>query len=317
MNANTTDKVKACFLGLAVGDALGVPVEFSERPDLMSNPVRHMQGYGTWDQPPGTWSDDSSLSFCLAESLTTGYDPVDIGTKFVRWYTDGYWGAHHKFFDIGLTTRVALTRIMSGKDPVRAGETREQSNGNGSLMRIAPAALYFAHETDDLLYERLKEISSITHGHFRSVLSCFIFSKILIALFQGQDKNNAYQNMVSAVNDFAARHQFDGEDLKPFQWILSGKIDTMTTDQVSSTGYVLHTLEASLWCLLTTSTYSQAVLKAVNLGGDTDTTACVTGALAGVYYGRGEIPQTWIETLARKDDVIDLAERFAEHIKLA
>jgi ADP-ribosyl-[dinitrogen reductase] hydrolase len=317
MSTPVWNKVKGCFLGLAVGDALGVPVEFKERAYLMGNPVRDMQGYGTWNQPPGTWSDDSSLSFCLAESLTKGYNPADIGAKFVRWYTDGYWGAHHKLFDIGLTTRVALTRIGNGEDPVRAGETGEQSNGNGSLMRIAPAALYFAHETDDVLYERIKEISSITHGHFRSVLSCFIFSKILIALFQGQDKNNAYRNMVSVVNDFAATHQFDNDELKPFQWILSGKIDTMNINQVSSSGYVLHTLEASIWCLLTTSTYSQAVLKAVNLGGDTDTTGCVTGALAGTCYGRGEIPQTWIETLARKEDIIDLAEQFAGYVKPA
>src|SRR5687767_9896210 len=102
------ENIKSCFLGFAVGDALGVPVEFNNRELLQARPVKQMMGHGTWNQLPGTWSDDSSLAFCLAESLVNGYDPTDIGKKFVAWYTTGYWGAHHKLFDIGQTTRIAL-----------------------------------------------------------------------------------------------------------------------------------------------------------------------------------------------------------------
>jgi ADP-ribosylglycohydrolase len=300
---------------LAVGDALGVPVEFMDRSALSQHPVTDMRGHGTWNQPPGTWSDDSSLSFCLAESLVNGYDPVDIGAKFVSWHSSGYWGAHDKLFDIGVTTRTALGRIANGTNPIEAGDTGEQSNGNGSLMRIAPASLYFSHETDDILYEQIKEVSSMTHGHFRSILSCFIFSKFLIALFRGEDKHAAYQNTISATNDLIKRNHFDEFELMPFQWVLSGKLNEMKADNISSSGYVIHTLEASLWCFLTTDSYSEAVLKAVNLGGDTDTTGCVTGALAGVYYGKDAIPESWLEVLARKEDIIKLSKTFAAALK--
>jgi len=310
-----TDKVKGCFLGLAVGDALGVPVEFKSRESLAENPVTDMRGFGVWNQPPGTWSDDSSLSFCLAESLTQGYDPINIGLKFSNWVTKGYWGAHGKLFDIGGTTRMALNRIQMGLDPRFAGETGENSNGNGSLMRIAPASLYFSRETEDVLYERIKEVSSMTHAHFRSVFSCFIFTRFLIELFQGKNKHEAYHNTTSTVNDFIKRNNFDELELKPFQWILLGKLNEMKVNAISSTGYVIHTLEASLWCFLASDSYSEAVLKAVNLGGDTDTTGCVTGALAGVYYGKDAIPEAWLDVLARKEDIIKLSEDFTASLK--
>jgi ADP-ribosyl-[dinitrogen reductase] hydrolase len=314
-SAAIVDKVKGCFLGLAVGDALGVPVEFKSRSYLAENPVTGMQGYGVWNQPPGTWSDDSSLSFCLAESLVQGYNPMDIGAKFSDWFTQGYWGAHGKLFDIGNTTRVALNRIKMGLDPRFAGETGENSNGNGSLMRIAPAALYFSSETDEALFEKIKEISSMTHGHFRSIFACFIYSKILIELCQGNDKRAAHQNTISSIQDFVKRNQFDDLELRPFQWVLSDKWADMKAHQISSSGYVMHTLEASVWCLLTSESYSETVLKAVNLGSDTDTTGCVAGALAGVYYGTDSIPKAWLEVLARKEDIIKLSEDFAAALK--
>lgn len=173
------DKVQGCFLGLAVGDALGVPVEFRSREFLGQNPVRQMLGYGAWNQPPGTWSDDSSMTFCLAESLVEAYNLQDVASRFVRWYKEGYWGAHHKLFDIGGTTRLALARVAAGEDPMVSGEYGEESNGNGSLMRIAPASLYFSDLPAKAFFDKIKEVSSVTHAHFRSVFSCFIFSMYL------------------------------------------------------------------------------------------------------------------------------------------
>ncbi|AYB30923.1 ADP-ribosylglycohydrolase family protein [Chryseolinea soli] len=309
------ENITSCFLGLAIGDALGVPVEFKGRSYFSNQPVRGMLGYGTWNQPPGTWSDDSSLTFCLAESLVAGYDLNDIGKKFVAWYSNGYWGAHHKLFDVGGTTRVALARIRDGEDPKFAGELDEDSNGNGSLMRIAPAPLYFCNETDEVLFERIKEISSVTHGHFRSVLSCFIFSKVMIELFKGEDKSSALQNAVEATKDFSHRSEFNVAELEKFDRVLSGKIQHVHANQISSSGYVLHTLEAALWCFLNTDSYRDAVLKAVNLGGDTDTTGCVAGALAGLYYGESSLPMEWTIALAREKDIIKLAGDFTESIK--
>ncbi|RAW00386.1 ADP-ribosylglycohydrolase family protein [Pseudochryseolinea flava] len=311
----TTEKIRSCFLGLAVGDALGVPVEFKDRKILQENPVVGMRENGTWRQLAGTWSDDSSLTFCLAESMVNGYHPIDIGLKMVDWLTTGYWGAHHKVFDIGITTRIALMRIKKGEDPLTAGEVEVDSNGNGSLMRIAPAALYFASETDETLYNRVKEISSITHGHFRSIFSCYIFSKMLIALAKNDEKLSTYQKVVEQVTDFATRQGFELSELKMFNRVLSGNIQDVDGSEIQSTGYVLHTLEASLWCLLTTNSFSEAVLKAVNLGGDTDTTGCVTGAMAGVLYGEKQIPSEWTNVLARHNDIVSLAERFHSAIR--
>jgi len=309
------ENVKNCFLGLAVGDALGVPVEFRDRSFFKDHPVKEMLGYGTWNQPPGTWSDDSSLAFCLAESLVNGYHPEDIGKKFVEWYSNGYWGARHKLFDIGGTTRVSLARIREGEDPRFAGEIEEDSNGNGSLMRIAPASLYFYDEPDTNLYERIKEVSSMTHGHFRSVFGCFIFSKYLIELFNGSEKLQAFEKTMASVKNFAQENEFNQDEIKLFDRIFSGDILHAKVDSIHSSGYVLHTLEAALWCFLTTGSYSEAVLKAVNLGGDTDTTGCVTGALAGLYYGENSIPMMWLISLAREKDIIKLSEDFTESLK--
>ncbi len=305
-----TKNITSCFLGLAIGDALGVPVEFSSRISLKNDPVKNMTGYGCWNQPPGTWSDDSSLTFCLAESLTKGYDLNDIGRTFVRWMTEGHWGAHHKVFDIGGTTRVALLRIADGEDPLYSGELDEDSNGNGSLMRIVPASLYFANEDEETLLERMREISGVTHRHFRSVTSCFIYSKLVSKLMKGLDKHKAYSEACAELNAFFGTKDFNTLEMKLFSRTLDGTLVHAKEETIKSSGYVLHTLEASIWSFLNTKTFPEAVLTAVNLGGDTDTTGCVTGALAGLYYGEQNIPSAWMETLARKESIIDLSKNF-------
>ncbi|HEY5751207.1 MAG TPA: ADP-ribosylglycohydrolase family protein [Chryseolinea sp.] len=309
------ENIKSCFLGLAIGDALGVPVEFRSRSYFKAQPVTDMLGYGTWNQPPGTWSDDSSLTFCLAESLVQGYDLQDIGKKFVAWYSEGYWGAHHKLFDIGGATRASLSRIKDGEDARFSGELDEESNGNGSLMRMAPAPLYFCNEPDEVLFQRIQEISSITHGHFRSVLSCVIFSKVMIELLKGVEKSKALQNASAFIRDLSFKNKFNANEMKNFDRILSGRIQRVEVDQIHSSGYVLNTLEAALWCFLRTDSYRDAVLKAVNLGEDTDTTACVTGALAGLYYGEQSLPEAWRKRLAREQDIVKLSEDFTESVK--
>jgi ADP-ribosyl-[dinitrogen reductase] hydrolase len=309
------DKVQGCFLGLAVGDALGVPVEFRDRSYFRSRPVKEMLGYGTWNQPPGTWSDDSSLAFCLAESLLNGYDLNDVAKKFIDWRYDGYWGAHHKCFDIGGATRAAILLLKKGESPLFSGSIGEDSNGNGSLMRIAPAAFYFSNLNDDEFFQRIKEVSSITHAHFRSVFSCYVFCKFMIELSRQQDKILALQHVGKDIREFSINKQFNPVEINRFQRILDGSIAEANEDSIHGSGYVLHTLEAAIWCFMKTDNYSEAVLKAVNLGDDTDTTACVTGALAGLYYGDQAIPAAWISILARKSDILKLSEDFAEALK--
>ena len=305
-----TEKIRGCFLGWAVGDALGVPVEFLERSVLKHRPVMDMQGYGTWNQPPGTWSDDSSLAFCLAESLVQGYDLHDVAKKFIAWADHGYWGAHNICFDIGGATRMAITSLKKGESPLFSGELDEDCNGNGSLMRIAPVALYFANLSNDDLLQKVREVSAITHAHFRSVFSCFLFCKLLIELFKGTEKTIALKNIGPEVLSFSEAKKFNPTELRRFKRVLSGDIVTSDQNDVYSSGYVLHTLEAAIWCFMTTDSFKEAVLKAVNLGDDTDTTGCVTGALAGVYYGMDAIPVEWLDVLARKGDIVKLSDDF-------
>jgi ADP-ribosylglycohydrolase len=303
------EKIKGALFGLAVGDALGVPVEFMTRKELQSKPVITMVGYGVWNQPPGTWSDDSSLSFCLAEALTEDYDLNKIAMNFVAWLKQGYWGAHNKVFDIGNATNAAIGRIIKGTSPELAGGVMEQDNGNGSLMRILPLLFYIRDMSVEDRYKKIKEISSLTHAHFRSVLACFIYMEMALLILKGYSLHESYVNMQTEVKDFCSQKGFNNSEVALFDRVLTGDIRNHEKSAIHSGGYVINTIEASLWCLLNSNKFSDAVLKAVNLGNDSDTTACVTGGLAGLYYGYNAIPQLWIEILARTDDIKDLCER--------
>ncbi|WP_419869323.1 ADP-ribosylglycohydrolase family protein [Chryseobacterium sp. CT-SW4] len=303
-------RLKAGVFGLCIGDALGVPVEFRRREDLKKNPVKQYLEYMSWNQPKGTWSDDSSLTLCLAEELTKGYDLEKIGKSFVKWYLYGHWTAHGKFFDIGGTTRHSIARLVKGESARFSGNIFEEDNGNGSLMRILPLAFYLKDEKDiQTLYQTVKEVSSITHGHFRSVFACFIYINFAIQLIKGKNKKEAYASMQKITLKYAEKQLFSPKETELFDKILKNDISGYKEDEINSSGYVLHSLEASLWCFLNSESYSEAVLKAVNLGEDTDTTGAITGGLAGIYYGYDNIPEEWISELVRKDDIKELCNK--------
>ncbi|MEH2383966.1 MAG: ADP-ribosylglycohydrolase family protein [Nostoc sp.] len=309
----TAAKTLSGLMGLCVGDALGVPVEFTSRAERVKSPVTTMLGYGTWNQPPGTWSDDSSLSFCLAECLCRGYSLDAIANSFWRWYKEAYWTPRGDVFDIGQTTHTAIMRLKQGVVPHQAGGKVENSNGNGSLMRILPMAYCHRNLTLGELLARVHDVSAITHGHARSQMACGIYISIAVALLEGADLQTAYLQGLQDIQTIYSVREFLLE--KPhFGRVFSGEIAKVPVEEINSGGYVIDTLESSLWCLLNSSSYSEAVLKAVNLGGDTDTTAAVTGGLAGIYYGVENIPQKWINQIARKQDIIYLAERFARAV---
>ncbi|MFN6517127.1 MAG: ADP-ribosylglycohydrolase family protein [Nostoc sp. CreGUA01] len=309
----TAAKTLSGLMGLCVGDALGVPVEFTSRAERVKSPVTTMLGYGTWNQPPGTWSDDSSLSFCLAESLCRGYSLEAIANSFWRWYKEAYWTPRGDVFDIGQTTHTALMRLKQGVVAHQAGGKVENSNGNGSLMRILPMAYCHRSLTLGELIARVHDVSGITHAHARSQMACGIYISIAVSLLEGADLQTAYLQGLQDIQPIYSAREFLLE--KPhFGRVFSGEIAKLPVEEINSGGYVIDTLESSLWCLLNSSSYSEAVLKAVNLGGDTDTTAAVTGGLAGIYYGVENIPRQWMNQIARKQDVIYLAERFARAV---
>lgn len=309
MGRSHQDIIKSILFGVAVGDALGVSAEFSKREELRANPVTGMAGYGKHGQPPGTFSDDSSLTFCLAEALTQGFDLKAIGQNFVRWRQEGYWTALGRVFDIGGTTARAITRLATGVKPETAGDDDENSNGNGSLMRILPLLFYIAEKPAGERFHITEQVSSLTHRHVRSVTACFIYLELARYLSIGMKKADAYKSVRVVTAGHLASLNVPGDERRLFDRLLKGNIQDLPEDKINSTGYVLDTLEASVWCLMTTESYGEAVLKAVNLGEDTDTTGAVTGGLAGLLYGYKTIPEEWINMLARKDDIEDLAAR--------
>jgi ADP-ribosylglycohydrolase len=313
---NSVHNIKSVLFGVAVGDALGVPVEFKSRDYLASNPVTDMFGYGTYNVPPGTFSDDSSLTFCLAEDLTNGFDLNAIAENFVSWACDGYWTATGYVFDIGIATENAIDRLRRGERPDLAGGTSVSSNGNGSLMRIAPLLFYIKDKPIEERYELTKLVSSVTHGHIRSVIACFYYLEFAKQLLETKDKFEIYRNLQTLVPGYLNKLEINPEEIALFSRLFSEDISLLPVEEIRSSGYVLHTLEASVWCLLTTGNYPDAVLKAINLGEDTDTTGAVTGGLAALLYGVESIPENWKKQVARHDDIEDLVARLANKMTM-
>ncbi|KIA88068.1 ADP-ribosylglycohydrolase family protein [Kaistella jeonii] len=310
------ENIKSALFGVAIGDALGVPVEFKSREIISENPVKDMIGFGTYNLPPGTFSDDSSLTFCLAEALTQEFDLKVIGENFVKWVHENYWTARGHVFDIGIATREAINRLAKGERPDLAGGFEVSSNGNGSLMRILPLLFYIIDKPVDERYQITKQVSSITHGHIRSVIACFYYLEFARQLISGVDKFEIYKNLQTEIPEFLKSISINQREISFFNRLLTADIFDLSEENILSSGYVIHTLEASIWCLLTTDNYKDATLKAVNLGEDTDTTAAVTGGLAGLLYGFDNIPKNWINQIARKEDIENLAERLSEKMKI-
>lgn len=312
--ARLEERILGGLWGAVVGDALGVPVEFQLRSTLDEQPVTDLRGFGTYKVPAGTWSDDSSLLLCTLYSLIgPRLDAADLAQRFVRFLDHAYMTPAGEVFDIGTTTASAIARLREGVPPEEAGSDAESDNGNGSLMRILPVPLRFYRLTDTQLVKLAHSASSLTHRHPRSRLACGYLSVFAKYLIGGDTPKAAY----SRANAFASSHYSTGiweAELPHFARVLSGHIGELPRSVVPSAGYVIHTLEASLWCLLTTRSYEEAVLAAVNLGGDTDTTACVTGGLAGIYHGLTQVPERWRKALARSEDLDDLFARFVARV---
>lgn len=322
INKMLKNKIESGLFGVAVGDALGVPYEFLSRKQLKESPAVDLIGYGTHNQPAGTWSDDSSLTFCLAETLVEGYDLQKLANRFVNWKEHHYWTPHGKVFDIGIATSIAIHELHCGKDPVLAGGDTEASNGNGSLMRILPLLFYIKEMPIDQRFQHVKDVSSLTHRHIRSVMACFIYLEYALQLYNGKRKEDALREMQKNVKSFFENEGLPQLEIDRFHRVLSIKVgdydvqplESLSEAEIFSSGYVLNTLEASIWCILKTDNYKDVVLKAVNLGSDTDTTAAVAGGLAGIYYGIENIPKKWIDNLARSNDIQDLAERLSRKL---
>lgn len=295
--------LKGMLLGLATGDALGVPVEFESRNSLKAEPVTSMRSYGSWYQPAGTWSDDTSLTIAAMESIARcgKINYQDIMENFLRWYEHDDFTATGERFDIGNTTRSAIVRFSRRLlPPTKCGSTEENSNGNGSLMRILPATIYLYATHGKIGGDELKiihEFSSLTHGHIISCMACGIYSLIAAQILNGKTIAEAFSIGMNEAETFYGAD----ENFNKFSKLFDENFAALPEDKISAAGYVVCTLEAALWCLLNTGDYKSLALKAVNLGKDTDTTAAVAGGLAGIIYGVESIPAEWLDALKRRD----------------
>jgi ADP-ribosylglycohydrolase len=279
-------KVYDGIMGLVVGDALGVPFEFRKRDTFKAT---GMTGYGTYNQPVGTWSDDSSMTLATLESLVRNnccISTADIMNRFELWLLHGLYTPYGEVFDVGATTHSAIRRHIRSPyiPPEMCGGVGEMDNGNGSLMRILPLAFV------NCGMSVVVDVSALTHGHYISRVACGIYCNIAQHLIKGETKHEAVTN--------APYYTL------PAEFSRLSRIGELSRDEIKSTGYVMDTLEAALWCFLTTESYKDCVLTAVNLGEDTDTIAAIAGGLAGIYYGTGGekgIPEDWIEVIAQKE----------------
>jgi ADP-ribosyl-[dinitrogen reductase] hydrolase len=252
------DRVLGGLWGAVVGDALGVPVEFHSRAEVQRNPVTDLRGHGTYNQPKGTWSDDSSLLLCTIESLLRfRFDTADMGHRFVQWSQGKLWTPWGNVFDIGSATRRALGRIQQGVPAEEAGGTDENSNGNGSLMRILPIALRFASEPTEHLLDFAHRASAITHRHPRSQMACGFYCLVAAGLLRGQSAEAAHQSSAQTATPLFKMKPLAGER-HFFAAALDPNLATLAEHEIASGGHVVDTLTASLWCLLTSKEIGRA-----------------------------------------------------------
>ncbi|NJE30098.1 ADP-ribosylglycohydrolase [Thermococcus sp. 18S1] len=304
-------RLRGGLWGVLVGDALGFPFQFTDREDMQQ---QHPNPYDI-HMIEGLWSDDSSLTLATAKALTGEYRPEKIAENFLSWYYDGEFTPRGYAFDEGITTSNAIERLAEGIPPIEAGGKDEHNNGNGSLMRILPAA-YYAYFKLSSLEERLKlihEVSMITHAHPRSLIGCGIYSLIVWNILDGMDKLESYREAIATAKEFYSRELF-AKELTHYGRVLRGRIHKVEQSEVRGSGYVVHTLEASLWAFLRNESFADAVKEVVSLGEDADTTGAITGGLAGTYYGIDNIPGEWLEKIEARDYAEQIINTFIESL---
>jgi ADP-ribosylglycohydrolase len=247
------------------------------------------------------------MLLCLAEALIEGGGADQAARLYLRWWREGHRSARGEVFDIGNATRAALQRIEEGTPAEHAGGDTEFDNGNGSLMRTLPVALWYRQGSPAEVAEHAMRHSFATHRHPRSQLACAFLCLVGRALVSGQSPHEAWRGTFP---EFLNLLKAQPSEQSVFARLLDDEFPRTHRDDIRSDGYVVSTLEAAMWCLLQGGSYEDIVLRAINLGGDTDTTGCVAGGLAGVWLGADSIPPDWKAVLPRAGEVETLVGRF-------
>ena len=287
------DKAKGCLVGLAVGDAVGTTLEFRRRGTF--EPITDMVGGGPFDLLPGQWTDDTSMALCLAHSLIykNGFDPVDQMNRYCNWYQYGYMSSTGKCFDIGATVATALNSYMKTGNPF-SGSIDERFSGNGSLMRLAPIAIFYRDNPAELI-RYAGESSRTTHGSAECIDACKYFASLLVIAMSARKKdellNTFYQPTTPKVSAIA-----------------SGLYLENNYEQLTGSGYAIESLESALWCFHKADSFEEAILLAENIGNDADTTAAICGQIAGAFYGCTGIPGRWVNLIQKYENISDIVD---------
>ena len=313
------EKAKAVMIGHAIGDALGVPVEFASREELDNAPVETMEGNGTYPVPKGAWSDDTSMALATLDSLHYGINYEDMMEKFCEWVNEAKYTPTDLVFDMGRTVVKSLMAYLQRQgNALSCGQKSVLDNGNGSLMRIHPVALHL-YEKEIPIEEKIEiihNVSALTHAHERAKMACGIYAFVLWELLANPSKEAISIGMRKARQFYWNSNEkatFKRAMLNIGKGVLGEAENALypmpTRDEIKSSGYVVDTLEAAIWCVMNTNSYKECVLTAVNLGDDTDTVAAIAGGLAGALYGYDSIPEEWKHTLIKRDYIEHLCEK--------
>ena len=306
-------KIIDSVIGHAIGDAMGVPTEFCVRERLLEHPVKEMVGSAKTGQPAGSWSDDTSMEIATIDSYIENnkFDYDDIMYKWEEWINYAKYTPNNDTFDVGRTCLRAIHNHSTGIKALECGVDGENYNGNGSLMRILPVALYSYYKklSEPEIIKLTNEMSSLTHKHDISKLGCYIYVRYIMYLLDGKDKFEAYELIKKL--DYSSYSELA---ISKYDRILRNDISKYTMDEISSTGYVVDTLECALWILLNANTYKETILATTNIGNDTDTIGAVAGSMAGIIYGYDNIPDNWLNELMRKDYLKELCNEFEKSL---
>lgn len=302
-------------MGVVIGDALGCPVQFESREEVAAHPVLGMRGDGTFHLPAGSWTDDSSLTLALLDSIlqTGGIYLHHVMGNLIRWLDEGEFTPYGYAYDVGYGTLDGILHYKRSHNPLKCGGCSERSNGNGSLMRILPACLYCQrqHLPDAAAIDVIHRVGSLTHAHIRSNIACGLYyfmvqvvleeeGGLLSRLQTGLDRGFAYYGQALA----------DQENVEYYDRLRNLAAFRETPENaIKSSGYVVDTLEAAVWSLLQTDSFEDALLRAVNLGDDSDTVGAVAGGLAGLFYGFDAIPRPWLDALQRRAWIEEMCDQ--------
>ncbi|MBQ3663268.1 MAG: TIGR02452 family protein [Clostridia bacterium] len=305
------------IMGVVVGDALGCPVQFLDRETVARNPVRGMRGHGTFNLPAGSWTDDSSMTLALLDSIRENRKFVyeDIMDRFVKWMYEGEYTPFGYSFDIGNGTKQAVSNYRWNGNVRTCGGRSPGNNGNGSLMRIMPACLYCAVRngkdlTDVDAVKLIHRVSGLTHNHLRAKIACGLYFFMTRALIN--ESGTLIERLQSGLDDgfrYYGIMESNAEDLAYYDRLRDLSVfREVPAEAIRSSGYVVDSIEAAVWSLITTDSFEACELKAVNLGDDTDTVGAIAGGLAGLYYGYGAIPSDWLDKIQRREWIESLCD---------